>query len=177
MRSHISRHFFSLPIETFIKFSANLSQRCFILLLHAIIILGRASWPRLHIHHTQAIKFCDNSYNYGNAVGNYNKTVFKSDEKSQIMRWISPLAPDIRRHGVRTDQFEGFGDWLLEISEFQECSGGEGGSHKVILFCPGNPRGESHIPGKLPDILKKGNIANGKKCYGSRCLKCTPKSL
>ena len=56
-----------------------------------------------------------------------------------MMRWLSPLEPNTRHQGVRTDRFCGVGDWLLETSEFQEWKGGDGGADKNVLFCSGNP--------------------------------------
>jgi len=64
--------------------------------------------------HMQSIQFGDNNANCGNTVGSYNKTVYKSDEDAQIMRWLSPLESSNRHQGVCTDRFDGVGDWLLE---------------------------------------------------------------
>jgi len=76
----------------------------------------------------------NNSYNTNN-----NTTVYISDKDAEIMRWLSPLEPDNRHHGVRTDRHEGVGDWLLKTSGFREWRGGEGGADKAVLFCSGNP--------------------------------------
>ena len=88
---------------------------------------------------TQSIKFGDNNINSGNTIASYNKTVYKSDEDARIMRWLSPLEPENRHHGVRTDRFSGGGNWLLETSELREWRGGGGGAEKAVLFCSGNP--------------------------------------
>ena len=55
------------------------------------------------------------------------------------MRWLSPLEPNDRHHGVRTDRFEGVGDWVLETSEFRQWRDSEGGADKGVLFCSGHP--------------------------------------
>ena len=55
------------------------------------------------------------------------------------MRWLSPLEPNNRHQGVRTDQFDGVGDWFLETREFREWRSSEVGAEKAILFCSGNP--------------------------------------
>ena len=89
--------------------------------------------------HTRLIKFGDNNANCGNTIGSYNKTVYKSDEDVQIMRWLSPLEPNNRHQGVRTGRFGGVGDWLLGTSEFREWRGSPGGADKAVLFCSGNP--------------------------------------
>ena len=88
--------------------------------------------------HTRSINFGDNNSNCGNIIGSYNN-VYKSDEDEQIRRWLSPLAPDKRHHGVRTERFEGVGDWLLEASAFREWTESAGGAEKAVLFCSGNP--------------------------------------
>ena len=85
-----------------------------------------------HPTHTKSIKF-------GNTIGSYSTTVYKSEEDAQIMRWLSPLEPDTRHQGLRNDRFEGVGNWLLETSEFREWRGGQGGADKAVLFCSGNP--------------------------------------
>ena len=89
--------------------------------------------------HRRSIRFGDNNDNCGNTIGSYNKTVYKSDEDAQIMRWLSPLEPENRHHGVRNDRLDGVGDWILETSEWREWKEGEGGANKAVLFCSGNP--------------------------------------
>jgi len=84
-------------------------------------------------------KFGDNNANCGNTIGSYNKTVYKSDEDLQIMRWLSPLEPNNRHQGVRTDRFNSVGDWLSKTREWREWRGIDGGADKAVLFCSGNP--------------------------------------
>jgi len=55
------------------------------------------------------------------------------------MHWLSPLEPNTRHQGVRTDRFDGAGGWLLDTSEFREWRRGEGGANEAVLFCSGNP--------------------------------------
>ena len=76
--------------------------------------------------------------NCGNITGSFN-TINTSDEDGQIMRWLSPLEPNKRGEGVSSERFDGVGDWLLEMSEFREWRGSEGGVDKAVLFCSGNP--------------------------------------
>lgn len=85
------------------------------------------------------MRFGDKNANCGNISRSYNTTVYKFDEDAQIMHWLSPLEPKNRHQGVRTDRFEGVGEWLLETSEFRERRGGEGGAEKAVLLCSGNP--------------------------------------
>ena len=89
--------------------------------------------------HTLSVRIGDGSSHCGNITGSFNTTFSKSDEDAQIMRWLSPLEPDNRHHGVRTNRFDGVGDWLLERSEFREWRWREGGADNSVLFCSGNP--------------------------------------
>ena len=95
---------------------------------------------------TNAVTYGDGNINCPNINNSYNTTVYKSDKDAEIMRWLSPLEPDIRHHDVRTKRFEGVGDWLLGTAEFREWRRGKGGSDKAVLFCSGNPGvGKTHL--------------------------------
>jgi len=87
----------------------------------------------------------DGNVSSGNVIGSFN-SIYMSDEDSRIMRWLSPLEPNSRHQGVRTDRFEGVGDWFLETREFREWSGSPDGADKAVLFCSGNPgAGKTHL--------------------------------
>ena len=88
--------------------------------------------------HMRLAGFGDGNSNCGNISGSFN-TINTSDEDAQIMRWLSALEPNKRHQGVRSERFNGVGDWLLEMSEFREWRGSEGGVSKAVLFCSGNP--------------------------------------
>ena len=81
----------------------------------------------------------DGNAQCGNIISSFNNTFIQSNEDEQIMRWLSPLEPNNRHQGVRTDRFDGVGDWFLETSEFREWRDSEGGTDKTVLFCSGNP--------------------------------------
>ena len=87
--------------------------------------------------HKLSVRFGDSNVHSGNITGSFNTNT--SDEDAKIMDWLSPLEPNKRHQGVRTDRFDGVGDWLLETSEFQEWRGSEDGGDKAVLFCSGNP--------------------------------------
>ena len=55
------------------------------------------------------------------------------------MRWLSPLELCNRHDSVRSDRFEGVGDWFLKASEFRQWKEGGGGADMAVLFCSGNP--------------------------------------
>ena len=86
-----------------------------------------------------SVSYGDGNSNCGNITGSFNSTFYMSNEGAQIMRWLSPLEPNSRHQAVRTDRFDGVGDWFLETSEFREWRGSEGGADKAVLFCSGNP--------------------------------------
>ena len=95
------------------------------------------------ITNTHSVKFAHGNANYGyvncgNITGSFNTTTM-SDEDAQVMRWLTPVEPGNRHDGVRTTRFEGVGDWLFEISQFQEWREGDGDADKAVLFCSGNP--------------------------------------
>ena len=81
--------------------------------------------------------FGDSNANCGNITSSFN--ISMSDDDMRIMRWLSPLEPNIRHQGVRTERFDGIGDWLLETREFREWRESVGGSDQAVLFCSGNP--------------------------------------
>ena len=87
------------------------------------------------------VTYGDGNSNCPNINNSYNTNtnIFQSDEDAEIMRWLSPLEPGNRHHGVRTNRFEGVGDWLLETSEFRRWRGDEGGADEAVLFCYGDP--------------------------------------
>jgi len=88
--------------------------------------------------HLLSVNMGDGNTHSGNITGSFNN-FHKSDEDAEIMRWLSPLEPKNRHQGVRTERFDGIGDWILETSEFREWRGGEGGADMAVLFCSGNP--------------------------------------
>jgi len=61
------------------------------------------------------------------------------DEQHQIRQWLSPLEPQYRHQGVRTDRLNGVGQWVLETSDFRRWSDAEGDCVEPVLFCYGNP--------------------------------------
>ena len=87
--------------------------------------------------HIQSVRYGNGNANCGN-INNISNT-YMSDEDAQIMRWLSPLEPENRHQGVRTERFDGIGDWLLETSEFRKWRCSDGGTDMAVLFCSGNP--------------------------------------
>jgi len=85
-----------------------------------------------------SLNFGDGNTRCGN-IDNSLNNFYISDEDAPIMRWLSPLEPSNRHQGVRTERFDGVGNWLLETSELREWRYSEGGADSGVLFCSGNP--------------------------------------
>ena len=81
-----------------------------------------------------------NSFNNNNSFNNIvNYFTEIDDEGRQILEWLSPLEPQKRHWGVRTERLGGLGNWVLETSEFQKWRDGEDGCVEPVLICCGNP--------------------------------------
>ena len=74
-----------------------------------------------------------NSFN----IINFNTEI--DAERREIMQWLSPLEPQQRHQGVRTDRLNGVGNWVLETNEFRKWRDAEDGCVESVLFCYGNP--------------------------------------
>jgi len=63
-----------------------------------------------------------------------------SDDRSEILTWLSPLEPHLRHHHIRTNRVEYVGDWVLGTEEFRSWKDGDGQSEpeKATIFCSGN---------------------------------------
>ncbi|RPA96101.1 hypothetical protein L873DRAFT_1264470 [Choiromyces venosus 120613-1] len=87
--------------------------------------------------YTRSVNMGDNNSNCNNTVGSFNNVGRGCTDYG----WISPLEPQNRHQSVRTDRFDGVGDWLLETKEFRDwrTRRGNGGSDEAVLFCFGNP--------------------------------------
>jgi len=83
----------------------------------------------------------NNSFNttnsYNNVWNNYNI----SDERSQLLTWLSPLEPKLRHQDVRDRRVENVGEWLVQTEEFRSWHIGSGRheSDGAVLFCYGDP--------------------------------------
>ena len=75
-----------------------------------------------------------NSFNVWN---NYNVT----DNRSQLLAWISPLEPKLRHRDIQGRRVDNVGEWLMQTEEFKSWHGGsgEGEGDNAVLFCYGDP--------------------------------------
>ena len=82
--------------------------------------------------------------NSGNVADSYNNIwnnceISVSDEKRQILEWLSPMAPRERHQAVREGRVEGVGSWLLRTNKFREWHTSEDQAAHPLLFCYGDP--------------------------------------
>ena len=82
--------------------------------------------------------------NVGNATDSYknvwnNCEISVSDERRQILEWLSPLAPRERHRAVGEGRIDGVNGWLLRTNEFEKWHRGEDKAVHPVLFCYGDP--------------------------------------
>jgi len=79
---------------------------------------------------------------FGNVKDSYNNVWNNceiSDEKRQILEWLSPLAPRERHQVVREGRVDGVGSWLLQTNEFKKWHASEDQVANPVVFCYGDP--------------------------------------
>ena len=86
-----------------------------------------------------SVNMGDGNVHSNNITGSFNTNFYMSEGDARIMRWLSPLEPNIRHQGVRTDRLDGVGDWFLETREFREWRSNKCGADGTVLLCSGNP--------------------------------------
>ena len=81
--------------------------------------------------------YSHNTHSFNYTVNNIGAT----DERSEILAWLSPLESRIRHQGLRTLRADNIGEWLLQTNEFQRwCNDAEQDrSEHATLFCDGDP--------------------------------------
>ena len=92
------------------------------------------------------ITYGNNNHDCGN-TNNFNGcNISISDEKRQVLEWISLLASRERHQAVRDSRVGGVGDWLLRDRKFSIWRTLEGRTAKPVLFCYGHPgAGKTYI--------------------------------
>jgi len=88
----------------------------------------------------------NNNYGSDNIYGSFNTTHINpsvTDDRSNILAWLSPLDPKLRHQDVRECRVKTIGEWVLRTEEFKSwCAGtgsGRAESDKPVLFCYGSP--------------------------------------
>ena len=103
--------------------------------------------------HNSDITYGDNNNNCGNSNNiEFNQcNISISDEKRQVLEWLSPLASRERHQAVRDRRVERVGDWLLGDSRFSKWRTSQDPTAKPVLFCYGHPgAGKTYIRYKPP---------------------------
>ena len=97
--------------------------------------MGSAAYQKPAIHINQ---------NVGNVTDSYknvwnNCEILISDEKRQILEWLSPTTPRERHQAVRDRRMDGIGTWLLRTNEFEKWHMDGDQAVNPVLFCHGDP--------------------------------------
>ena len=84
------------------------------------------------------------SQSFSNNIGSFNTTNIHftvTDDRPNVLTWLSPLDPKFRHRDVQSRRVENVGEWLLQTEEFRSWYvGSEGGeSDNAVLFCYGDP--------------------------------------
>ena len=81
----------------------------------------------------------DNSTFSGN-TNSFNNYVV-SDDRSQLLDWLSPLEPRLRHQDIQERRVENVGEWLMGTEEFRRWYGWGGGNEddNLVLFYYGGP--------------------------------------
>ena len=84
----------------------------------------------------------NNSFNNNtNSFNNVCNLSFGTDERAEILAWLSPLEPRLRHQDIRAYRVKDVGDWLLQTEEYQNWFNGVHGGepNNSTLFCYGDP--------------------------------------
>ena len=83
----------------------------------------------------------NNSFNNTNSFNNVWNNCTVTDERSEILAWLSPLEPQSRHHDIRARRIDDVGGWFLQTKEYRNWFGGVRGgkSDCSTLFCYGGP--------------------------------------
>ena len=80
---------------------------------------------------------------FSHNIGSFNtiNNVTATDERSNILAWLSPLEPRLRHRDIQDRRVENIGGWVLETEAFKGwyASSGGSGSDNAVLFCYGDP--------------------------------------
>jgi len=83
----------------------------------------------------------DNGYNTTDSFYNARKNSSVSDDRSQILTWLSPLEPRLQHRRIQERRVGDIGGWLIQREEFKRWYGlgGESEGNNSVLFCYGDP--------------------------------------
>ena len=100
---------------------------------------GPFTWNADSFNTTGSLNYNTNSLNNNNNCFNTHITV--TDDRAEILTWLSPLEPRLRHSDLESRRVRDVGNWLLQTEEFRSWKSREyrGRSQKATIFCPGNP--------------------------------------
>jgi len=98
------------------------------------------SSPIVYITLTGKNRECPNNTNALSTINGSNNFTITND-RSNLLTWLSPLDAKLRHEGIRDHRVETVGQWLLRTQEYRRWykGSGESESDKPVLFCYGNP--------------------------------------
>jgi len=81
---------------------------------------------------------------FSNNFGSFNTTYNNfsvTDDRLNILSWLSPLDPRFRHRDIQGCRVESVGEWLLQTKEYRSWYAGNEGSEsdRAVLFCSGAP--------------------------------------
>ena len=81
-----------------------------------------------------------NSFNT-NSFNNVSNNYIVTDDRSQLLTWLSPLEPRLRHRDIQERRVDNIGEWLMQTEEFRRWHdwSGEGEGGKAVLFGYGDP--------------------------------------
>ena len=90
-------------------------------------------------HNSTNCQNTTDSYNTYNANVSNNYTV--TDDRPQLLAWLSPLDPGLRHCDIQERRVDHVGEWLMGTKEFRRwCRlDGETEGDKEVIFCYGHP--------------------------------------
>ena len=74
-------------------------------------------------------------------INNFHRIIHTTitDDKNQVLQWLSQLEPQRRHQYLRENRLEGVGKWIFQTSVFRTWNTVEDGSSHSVLFCHGDP--------------------------------------
>ena len=107
------------------------------------------------VHQNSSVTYND-SRNCGNVIASNNTetnnySIYVSDERQQVLEWLSPLASRERHRDVRDARVDGVGNWLLRTRMFSAWHVSKDRTTKPVLLCYGDPGvGKTYFRYELP---------------------------
>ena len=86
-------------------------------------------------------QYCSHSTHCFNTSYAFSVSNSFTDDRSNILAWLSPLNPKLRHQGIQDCRIEDIGEWVLQTEEFRSWHTGSEGceSDNAVLFCYGDP--------------------------------------